>query len=310
MDRWEQAPGIDQTAWPEPRGCPKKTAVSAKVGALPPRDGRPRRAFSRSIRLATHTDPMSGHAMMSYMYDERPMTAVAKGFARLKWTDRVRPLHDVEMTGPPPAMAHATSIAVLEDANNANETTVDSLRSLVEPAARGDRDALAQLMRALAPRVLGVARRILGRQAPEAQEVCQEALIAVADALPRFRGESTIGYFATRVTVRLALQTTRSDRARKRREERVLADHRTPVPSPIDEAHSARRRAAMRKLLAKLPEEQAEALALQVVEGLSPSEIAQVTGVPVNTVRSRVRMAKDALRVRIDRNPEYRELLK
>ena len=59
----------------------------------------------------------------------------------------------------------------------------------------------------------------------------------------------------------------------------------------------------MRALLADLPEEQAEALALRVVLGWSLEEVARAYGIPTNTVRSRVRLAKEALRRRIEATP-------
>ena len=53
----------------------------------------------------------------------------------------------------------------------------------------------------------------------------------------------------------------------------------------------------------QLPEEQAETLALRVVLGFSLEEVAQATGVPLNTVRSRVRLAKTSLKKRIESDP-------
>jgi len=52
-----------------------------------------------------------------------------------------------------------------------------------------------------------------------------------------------------------------------------------------------------------LPEAQAEALALRVALGWSLKEIADATSTPLNTVRSRLRLAKEALRRRIGDDP-------
>jgi RNA polymerase sigma-70 factor (ECF subfamily) len=75
-----------------------------------------------------------------------------------------------------------------------------------------------------------------------------------------------------------------------------------------DDAVGSRRRELLRELLEDLPEEQAEALALRVVMGWSLEEVAQASGAPVNTVRSRVRLAKEALRQRIEALPGLAEL--
>jgi len=64
-----------------------------------------------------------------------------------------------------------------------------------------------------------------------------------------------------------------------------------------------RRQASLHALLDTLPEVQGETLALRVVLGLSLLETAEATGVPVNTVRSRVRLAREALRARIEAEP-------
>jgi len=60
----------------------------------------------------------------------------------------------------------------------------------------------------------------------------------------------------------------------------------------------------VRGLIQTLPEEQAETLALRVVLGFSLEEVAEATGVPLNTVRSRVRLAKTALKKRIEADPK------
>jgi DNA-directed RNA polymerase specialized sigma24 family protein len=69
-------------------------------------------------------------------------------------------------------------------------------------------------------------------------------------------------------------------------------------------------RQVMRDLLADLPGEQAEALALRVVLGWwSLEEVARAYGIPTNTVRSRVRLAKEAPRRRIEATPGLVEML-
>ena len=62
-------------------------------------------------------------------------------------------------------------------------------------------------------------------------------------------------------------------------------------------------------MLADLPSAQAEALVLRSVLGYSFEELAAATGSPVNTVRSRIRLAKEALRRRIETDARFFELL-
>jgi RNA polymerase sigma-70 factor (ECF subfamily) len=70
-----------------------------------------------------------------------------------------------------------------------------------------------------------------------------------------------------------------------------------------------RRRRHLRDLLAELPEAQSETLAMRAVLGHSIDEIAEALDVPINTVRSRLRLAKAALRERIETDPSLGELL-
>ena len=70
-----------------------------------------------------------------------------------------------------------------------------------------------------------------------------------------------------------------------------------------------RRKEILRELLAELPAEQAEALAMRVVLGWSIEEIAVQSSAPLNTVRSRLRLAKESLRKTIESQPGLCEAL-
>ena len=70
-----------------------------------------------------------------------------------------------------------------------------------------------------------------------------------------------------------------------------------------------RRKRIVRDLLGVIPPEQAEALALRVALGWTLEEIASASDTPLNTVRSRLRLAKEALRRRIEADPSLRDEL-
>ena len=61
--------------------------------------------------------------------------------------------------------------------------------------------------------------------------------------------------------------------------------------------------------MTELPKPQAEALAMRAVTGLSIEKIAETSGCPANTVRSRLRLAKETLRRRVADDPRMRECL-
>jgi len=141
---------------------------------------------------------------------------------------------------------------------------------------------------------------------PEVDDLLQESMLAVLSALPGFRGESSIERYATRIAVRTAIASRK--RARERRgllDEHVRASEplASEVATPAEEALAARRRTILRELLIDLPEVQAETLAMRVVLEYSLEEVAEATSAPVNTVRSRLRLARETLRERIEREP-------
>lgn len=183
--------------------------------------------------------------------------------------------------------------------------------ALARSAADGDARATRTLLSAVGPRVTAVVRTILGRDDHEIDDVVQQSLIGFVQALASFRGECEPPRFAARIAVRTAMAARRRSRARRdRRDEVVDVDElATGSRGPSKMALAERRKALLRDLLGQIPEEQAEALALRVVLGWTIEEVADATGVPQNTVRSRVRLAKEALRRRIEADPVLRDTL-
>jgi RNA polymerase sigma factor (sigma-70 family) len=186
----------------------------------------------------------------------------------------------------------------------------DELAGLAAAVQRGDEQALRTFLSSIVPQLLRVVRRVLGPEHPDLEDVAYEAAYAVVEGLPRFRGEGTVLHFACRVTVLSAMNVRRRDAAQKRALLRVPADLdevELEEPNPEDNAQAASLAPIVRELLATLPDTLAEALALHVVLGYTVSEIAQTAGLPLETVRSRLRLAKQALRKRALSNPRLRE---
>jgi RNA polymerase sigma-70 factor (ECF subfamily) len=187
----------------------------------------------------------------------------------------------------------------------------DRLTPVVLRAQAGDPVATSQVVGELAPGVLRALTALLGRQHPEVEDLAQDVLVAVIAALPEFRGESTLLHFAVRIAARKSVLVRRRTRS-------VLGWLESfwrgeyPVRQAPSSAHEQmtgeRRRALLRSLLSELPDAQAEALALRVVYGHSIEEISTITHTPFNTVRSRLRLAKESLRQRIEGESQWAEL--
>jgi RNA polymerase sigma factor (sigma-70 family) len=183
----------------------------------------------------------------------------------------------------------------------------ESRIALAQAAAAGDVRATRELVELVAPRVVRAVRAVMGPTHPEVDDATQLALIAFIQALPGFRAECPPVQFAARIAVLTAAGVRRRAAARRvGHDGSVDVDSIEVVPEELD---AARRRAAVRGLLDELPVEQAEALALRLMLGWSLKEIADATGTPLNTVRSRMRLAKDALRKRVASDPALAEAL-
>jgi RNA polymerase sigma factor (sigma-70 family) len=191
----------------------------------------------------------------------------------------------------------------------ARDAAPDPLLALVRAAAAGRRDALARLLALVAPAISATVRVFLGRQPSEVEDTVQEALIAVTEALPRFRGDSSFLHYCRRIAVRLSLAHRRAGRRRETLASELPGEAGGRAEAGADALEREQLVRAFRQLLDELPPAQAESLAYRVVLEHSLPVIARETGAPINTVRSRIRLARDYLRRRITSDPALRELM-
>ncbi|MFI8454438.1 sigma-70 family RNA polymerase sigma factor [Kitasatospora sp. NPDC085464] len=165
----------------------------------------------------------------------------------------------------------------------------DDLRRLLELSAHGDDRAFEMLYRAVAAPVYGVALRTL-RSPAHAEEVAQEVLLEVWRTAAAYRPErgSVLAWVLT-IAHHRAVDRVRSARAAAERDHRVAA--REPVRSdpPEEEAVRSLDRLRVRSALADLSSVQREAVVLAYFGGYSHREIAHRIGVPLGTVKTRIR---------------------
>jgi RNA polymerase sigma-70 factor (ECF subfamily) len=186
------------------------------------------------------------------------------------------------------------------------------LMRLARDVAGGNDAAVQPLLEAVGPHVLRVVRAVLGSTHAEAEDIVQDSLLGFLRALSAFRGDSSVMHFAARIAFRHALEARKRSRAvggwlSEYQRMTEMGAARPPLPSEL--IANDRRRAILGEMLVHLPKAQAEALLLRVVVGLSVAEIAADAGCPEETVRSRLRLAKNALRARIDADESLRETL-
>lgn len=157
-----------------------------------------------------------------------------------------------------------------------------------------------------APRIYSVARRMLGNDA-DAEDVTQDVLLQVVRKLDTFRGESSFPTWLHRVTVNAALAHRRR---RAVREEHRVSDplddflnnghHHSPVRpwsvEPDRQALDQETHQLIERALASLPEMYRDVFVLADVEGLPNAEIAQMLGLNVGAVKSRLHRARLLMR--------------
>jgi len=166
---------------------------------------------------------------------------------------------------------------------------------LVQAIARDrDREAFARLFNHFAPRVKGYIRRA-GADDATAEEVAQEAMLTLwrKAALfdPRQASVSTWVFTIAR--------NLRIDRLRRERRPQVDPDDPALVGEAYEERDPhevAQREERLRASLSSLPPDQAQVVRMAFFEAKAHSEIAAELGLPLGTVKSRLRLAFGRLR--------------
>jgi RNA polymerase sigma-70 factor, ECF subfamily len=164
-------------------------------------------------------------------------------------------------------------------------------RDLVERARNGDHDAFTVLARASADRLYAVARLIL-RDHGRAEDAAQEALVAAWHDLPALRDPDRFEAWLHRLLVRACYREARRDR---RRQEVDLTDVTLGVVEP-DRSLLLADRDALERGFRRLDPDQRAVLVLHHYVGFPLAEIADVLGLPVGTVKSRLFRATQAMR--------------
>ncbi|WP_431919710.1 RNA polymerase sigma factor [Micromonospora wenchangensis] len=172
----------------------------------------------------------------------------------------------------------------------------DDIDDLARAAARGEPGALDALLTAVRPEVLRLCGRLLPHR-EDAEEACQDALLAVARGIGRFEGRSSFHTWLYRLTANRARSTYRTLRRRWQVEAGGV-----PLPDPPDPRRTsvvAGTRLDLLDALDAVRPEMAEALTLRDLLGLPYREIATLLDVPEGTVKSRVHQARRQVRERL-----------
>ena len=159
-----------------------------------------------------------------------------------------------------------------------------------------DERALAELYDATSRRAYGLAYRVLGDGAA-AEDVLQSAYLSLweqADDIDQARG-SVEGLLMT-IVHRRAVDAVRARSRPRARSGTVEVDPADDAPSAVDRLVQSEDAGAVREAIDTLPEAQRRAVVLAYFDGMTYAEVAEREGIPVGTVKSRMRLAMERLR--------------
>lgn len=194
-------------------------------------------------------------------------------------------------------------------------------RALIWAIQNGQPDAWRDLLQPYQRRLIGICRRLVGPQ--DVEDCVQEAFVRIIEGLAGFDGRARFSTWVYRVAMNVCLSRARAEKVRRHASLDASAEadrsggQRRPV---LDRASEARqrelqagerielqeRREQVARALGRLSPEQRIILVLRDVEGMDYEQVAEVLGVPVGTVKSRLFRARAALRAEIEAEEKNR----
>jgi RNA polymerase sigma-70 factor, ECF subfamily len=174
-------------------------------------------------------------------------------------------------------------------------------RALLEAAQAGDRAALETLLSGYLSPIYRFGMKMC-RDRHDAEDVVQETLLAASRSVEDFRGASSLSTWLYSIARRACLRRRR--RGKHEPESFLpldspvhgggLADDR--IEAPDEEAARGELSRALQRAIERLEEDHREVLVLRDVQGLTAPEVAEVLGISVEAVKSRLHRARQAMR--------------
>ena len=188
---------------------------------------------------------------------------------------------------------------------------LDISRDIVAQAIKGERRAYEEIYKACSGFVYSVAYRISNNKS-DAEEVTQDVFVSIYRNLKNFEFKSSFKTWVYRITVNSAINKYRqSSRENERRhqygQEVDIGQYSNNVSQFLDKESAEKLVASM---LGVLTAEQRTCILLREIEGLSYQEMSEVLKININTVRSRLRRARQEILDKFNKGVESYELRK
>ena len=198
-------------------------------------------------------------------------------------------MHGAERVAAEPRRAEAAALV--------ERPASPSDRALIERARTGDDRAFRDLVERHESRVAATVIGMLG-PGDDAEDVGQETFIRLYRSLDRFRGDSSLGTYLTRIAINLSLTALKK---RKRRLSRFVSQDATESDRPeaswdprdqLERTEDVRR---VRAAVGRLAPDHRAVVVLRMIDGYSTRETAEILEIPLGTVMSRLARAMGRL---------------
>ncbi len=177
-----------------------------------------------------------------------------------------------------------------------NDAALEALTDLeLARAAPENLDAFGELIRRHQDFVYGAVLRVV-KNPTQAEDIAQEAFLRAYRGLADFRGDAQVRSWLYRIATNLSMNAV----TRKREYPTEELPERPVGDGPARALEASELRAHLREAIAELPDDLRVPLVLREYDELSYQEIADTTGLPLNTVRTRILRARRALRDKME----------
>jgi RNA polymerase sigma-70 factor (ECF subfamily) len=181
-----------------------------------------------------------------------------------------------------------------ESAASARGAAADEA-ALFARVVRRDASALRVLYDRHGAKAMAIAVRIL-HSSSEAEEIVQETFVEVWRRAPEYdRARGSASSWIAAIARSRAIDRLRSRGTADRTARDLAREPEAPATSPLEDVEHRRWRERIQSALGTLPDEQRAVLEQAYFEGLTQREIADKTGQPLGTVKTRVRLALEKL---------------
>ena len=171
---------------------------------------------------------------------------------------------------------------------------------LVKAAQAGDRAAVETLLARHEQQIYRFGMRMCGHP-EDAKEVLQETMLAMAQSLPTFRGQSSISTWLYTIARSFCIKQRRLHKEEPATHESLDAAVAVPIAgaSPEDAAAARQTDAVLNRAIESLAPEYREVLWLRDAEGLTAAEVGAALGLTIEAVKSRLHRARVAVRAEV-----------